>query len=83
MKYDFFSLCRFVADQPFCFVVCEHLQNVDEGASCLTLFYFRPGSLVGGTSVGSNTFFYALCMLVGLPIFHPVHFITRLKISKG
>ena len=38
---------------------------------------------VGGTSVGSNTFFYALCVLVGLPIFHSVHFITRLKISEG
>jgi hypothetical protein len=26
---------HFGVDQPFCYVVCEHLHNVDEGASYL------------------------------------------------
>ena len=46
MKYDFFSFCHFGVNQPFCYVVCEHLHNVDEGASYLTLFCYRPVSLL-------------------------------------
>ena len=42
----FFSFCHFGVDQPFCYVVFEHLYNVDEGASYLTLFCYRPVSLV-------------------------------------
>ena len=41
----FFSFCHFGVDQPFCYVVCEHLHNVDEGASYLSLFCYRPVSL--------------------------------------
>ena len=42
----FFSFCHFGVDQPFCYVVCEHLHNVDEGASYLSLFCFRSVSLI-------------------------------------
>ena len=37
---------HFGVGQPFCHVVCEHLHNLEEGASCLTLFCYRLGSLV-------------------------------------
>ena len=40
------SLCRFGVNQPFCYVVCEHLHNLEEGASCLTVFCFRVESLL-------------------------------------
>ena len=43
----FFSFCHFGVHQPFCYVVCEHLHNVDEGASYLPLFCYRPVSLGG------------------------------------
>ena len=49
MKYDFFSFCHFGVDQPFCYVVCEHLHNVDEGASYLSLLCYRPVSLTKTT----------------------------------
>ena len=39
-------LCCFGVDQPFCYVVCEHLHNLEEGASCLTVFCFRVESLL-------------------------------------
>ena len=42
----FFSFCHFGVHQPFCYVVCEHLHNVDEGASYLPLFCYRPVSLI-------------------------------------
>ena len=45
MKYDFFSFCHFGVDQTFCYVVCEHLHNMGEGASYLSLFCYRPVSL--------------------------------------
>jgi hypothetical protein len=35
MKYDFFHFANFGVDQPFYNVVCEHLHNLDEGASYL------------------------------------------------
>ena len=41
------SFCHFGVDQPFYYVVCEHLHNLEEGASCLTLFCYRLGSLPG------------------------------------
>ena len=46
MKYDFFPFCHFGVDQPFCYVVCEHLHYVDEGASYLSIFCYRPVSLL-------------------------------------
>ena len=49
MKYDFFHFANFGVDQPFCYVVCEHLHNVDEGASYLSLFCYRPVSLTRTT----------------------------------
>ena len=45
MKYDFFHFANFGVDQPFCYVVFEHLHNVDERASYLSLFCYRPVSL--------------------------------------
>ena len=42
----FFPFSHFGVNQPFCYVVCEHLHNVDEGASYLSLFCYRPVSLV-------------------------------------
>ena len=53
MKYE---LIHFGVDQPFCYAVCEHLHNLEEGASYLTLFWFRPGSLVlGGFLLSEQT----------------------------
>ena len=42
----FFPFSHFGVNQPFCYVVCEHLHNVDEGASYLSLFCYRPVSLL-------------------------------------
>ena len=39
------SLCCFGVNQPFCYVVFEHLHNLEERASCLAVFYFRVESL--------------------------------------
>ena len=40
------SLCYFGVDQPFCYVVCEHLHNLEEGVNCLTVFCFRVKFLI-------------------------------------
>ena len=40
------SFCCVGVDQPFCYVVRGHLHNLEEWASCLTVFCFRVESLV-------------------------------------
>ena len=40
------SLCRFGVNPTFWYVVCEHLHNLEEGVSCLTVFCFRIESLL-------------------------------------
>ena len=36
-------LRRFDVNQPFWYVVCEHLHNLEDGAPCLNVFCFRVG----------------------------------------
>ena len=40
-----FFILLFGVHQLFCYVVCEYLHNVDEAASYLPLFCYRPVSL--------------------------------------
>jgi len=46
------SLCHFGVHRTFCYVVCEHLHNLNEGSSCLTLFCSRGDSLVWWGTIG-------------------------------
>jgi hypothetical protein len=39
------SSCRFNVNGTFWYVVCEHVHNLEEGGSCLTVFCFRIETL--------------------------------------
>ena len=45
MIYDLIHFAVFVLIE-LCVMLCEHLHNVEEGASYLSLFCYRPVSLV-------------------------------------
>ena len=49
------SFCDFCVDQHFCYVECEHLHNLEERASCLTLFCYRLGYLDPWTFLHTHT----------------------------
>ena len=59
----FFFILLFGVHQLFCYVVCEYLHNVDEAASYLPLFCYRPVSLPGVTCSAQRTFYSATSIL--------------------